>query len=79
MDHDKHDRDDHSGHGFAKGQEKLPDDLEKEHESDFARGQDIEDPAREAKHSDYARGLDHEDPKREAVRPDYARGQDKED
>ena len=75
MDHDKHD---HSGHGFGKGQEKLPDDAEKEHRSDFARGQDTDDPARDAEHPDFARGSDHKDPKREAVRPDYARGQDKE-
>jgi hypothetical protein len=75
MDGEKHD---HSGHGFAKGQEKLPDDLDKEHPSDFARGQDTDDPEREAEHPDFARGSDHEDPKREAIRPDYARGQDKE-
>jgi hypothetical protein len=74
MDHDKQD---HSGHGFAEGQEKRPDDAEKKHPSDFARGEDIDDPERDAEHPDFARGSDRKDPKREAVRPDYARGQDK--
>jgi hypothetical protein len=75
MDHHK---DDHSGHGFAKGQEKAPDDHEKEHEGDFGSGQETHDAAREKVRSDFARGGDEDDPEREAVRPDYARGQDDE-
>ncbi|MGH2774360.1 MAG: hypothetical protein ACRDJT_02850 [Actinomycetota bacterium] len=74
MDHHK---DDHSGHGYAKGQEKRPDDHEKEHEGDFASGQEIYDEAREKVRPDFARGEDKENPDRDQVRPDYARGQDK--
>jgi hypothetical protein len=59
MDHHK---DDHSGHGFAKGQEKVPDDHEKEHEGDFGSGQETHDAAREKVRSDFARGEDEEDP-----------------
>ena len=39
-------KDDHTGHGFAKGQEKLPDTHEKEHEGDFGSGQEMHDAAR---------------------------------
>ena len=74
MDHRK---DDHSGHGYAKGQEKLPDDHEKEHEGDFASGREMHDAAREKVRPDFARGEDKEDADRDEVRPDYARGQDK--
>ncbi len=69
-------KDDHSGHGFAKGQEKLPDTHEKEHEGDFGSGQEMHDAARESVRPDFARGEDEEDAERDGVRPDYARGQD---
>ncbi|MGH2698591.1 MAG: hypothetical protein ACRDJL_05245 [Actinomycetota bacterium] len=74
MDHHK---EDHSGHGFGKGQEKLPDSHEKEHEGDFASGRERHDAAREKVRPDFARGKDKADTDHDAARPDYARGQDK--
>jgi hypothetical protein len=78
----RHDFDqDHHHHrdaeGFATGQEREPESVERERRGDFAEGQQLgHGPGHDAVEGDYAEGQEQSPHERDFVRDDFARGHD---